>query len=113
MLPTPAPRRIHLPDDRCGTAVAFVQGYDAASGWASLKGFQEYVAAKTGQAGSPVVWAYLIASARVPDIVDRGIGEAPAELGIPLTDTLLDLLEAFVVASGGRLISDISDIGRS
>ncbi|MGW6448029.1 hypothetical protein [Lentzea sp. NPDC055074] len=104
-------RRMYLPDDRYETAVAFVAGFDAALEGVPLAGFQEYVAAETGQAGSPIAWAWLLVDETVPDVLDGGIGQVPVELGVPLTDRMLDLLEAFVVAGGGRLISDISDIG--
>ncbi|MCR3751468.1 hypothetical protein [Lentzea californiensis] len=90
-------RRMYLPDDRYGTAVAFVEGYNSALGAVPLSGFQEYVATRTGNAGSPVHWSYLIASTAVPDIFDEGagIGQVPVESGISLTDTLVDLLEAY------------------
>ncbi|MEU3647480.1 hypothetical protein AB0E59_29130 [Lentzea sp. NPDC034063] len=105
-------RRMYLPDDRYGTAVAFVEGYNSALGGAPLAGFQEYVAGRTGQTGSPVWWPYLITEVVVPDILGEGggIGQLPVELGNALTDRLLDLLEAFLVDRGEQLISDISDI---
>jgi hypothetical protein len=101
---------MYLRDDRYGTAVAFVSGYDAAFDGVPLEGFREYVASRTGQAGSPMVWEYLVAADVMPDVFDTGVGEIPVELGIPLTDRLLGLLEAFLVDQGGRLLSDIADV---
>ncbi|MCX2953468.1 hypothetical protein [Lentzea sp. NEAU-D7] len=102
-------RGMYLPDDRYGTAVAFVHGYEAAFDGVPLEGFQEYVASRTGQAGSPIVWHYLVAAEVMPDVFDKGLGQIPAELGTPLTDRMLDLLEAFLVDQGGRVLSDIAD----
>src|SRR5690349_17020097 len=90
-------RRMYLLDDRFGTAVAFVDGYNCALDGVPLSGFQEYVAARTGFPGSGVHWSYLIAAASMPEIFDKGVGlgQVPLELGIPLTDRLVDLLEAY------------------
>ena len=90
-------RRMYLFDDRYGTAVGFVEGFNSAFDGVPLSGFQEYVSARTGCPGSAVHWSYLIASASVPEIFDQGfdLGRVPVELGISLTDELIDLLEAF------------------
>ncbi|GLY54325.1 hypothetical protein [Lentzea sp. NBRC 102530] len=102
-------RRMYLPDDRYASAVAFVVGFDQAHDGVPLAGFQEYVAARVGMTGSPLVWSYLLAGELVPDVVVAG-DRVPAELDVPLTDRLVEVLEAFVVISGGELISDVSEI---
>lgn len=95
-------RRMYLLDDRYGTAVAFVCGYNSALGGVPLSGFQQYVAARTGHGESAVHWSYLIASAVVPEMLDEGagIGRVPVEMGVRLTDMLVDFLEAYQTDSG-------------
>ena len=90
-------RRMYLFDDRYGTAVGFVEGFNSAFDGVPLSGFQEYVATRTGHPGSGVHWSYLIASTSVPGILDAGpdLGQVPVELGVSLTDELVDLLEAY------------------
>ncbi|WP_394621771.1 hypothetical protein JNUCC0626_22620 [Lentzea sp. JNUCC 0626] len=79
-------RLMYLPDTRYASAVAFVDGFDQAHDGVPLAGFQEYVAARVGMTGSPLVWSCLLASELVPAVA------------------------VAVVASGGQLISDISEI---
>ncbi|MEV6718625.1 hypothetical protein AB0M48_42045 [Lentzea sp. NPDC051208] len=90
-------RRIYLFDDRYGSAVGFVEGYNSAFGGVPLSGFQDYVATWVGRSSSAVHWSYLIASTSIPEFLDGTFdpNKVPAELGVLLTDKLIDLLEAF------------------
>lgn len=95
-------RRMYLPDDRFATAVAFVEGFNTALAGAPLDGFQAYVAARLRRPGSSLHWSSLIASTKLPVILERpfGVDEIPAELDAELTDLLVDLLETF--QAGGQ-----------
>ena len=88
-------RRLYLPDDRFASAVAFVEGYNAASDGKALESFGPYVSQRLTGHHSPQHWSFLIASTRAPDVrLDR----IPAELDGELTDLLVDLLEAWVTS---------------
>lgn len=90
-------RRMYLLDDRFSTAVAFVEGYNAAYDGAPLSGFQNYVADRVIGRNSSLHWAYLIASTRIPEILEGGnsIDQIPAELQSDLTNTLVELLDSY------------------
>jgi len=90
-------RRMYLLDDRFSTAAAFVEGYNTAFDGVPLSDFQEYVAVRTTGRRSNIHWAYLIAATAMPEILVDGLGidQIPADLEIPLTDKLVDLLEAY------------------
>ena len=90
-------RRMYLPDDRFASAVAFVEGYNAASDGAALNGFNTYVSERLVGGDSPVHWSYRIASTRAPDV---RLDQLPAELDGELTDMMVDLLEEF--SASGR-----------
>jgi hypothetical protein len=90
-------RRMYLLDDRFSTAVAFVEGYNAAFDGVPLLGFQEYVVGRILGSESSLHWSYVIASTRVPEILDGSIriDQIPAETESELTDTMLDLMEGY------------------
>lgn len=93
---------MYLLDDRFPTAVAFVEGYNAAFDGAPLSGFRDYVAARILNSESSLHWAYVIASTKVPEVLDgdTGIEQIPAGLETELTDMLVDLLESFQAGRG-------------
>ena len=88
---------MYLADDRFATAVAFVEGYNAAFDGAPLKDFREFVAAQVVGHDSPVHWSYLIASTKVPDVLtgDRALDQLPADVELELTHSLIELLERY------------------
>lgn len=88
---------MYLLDDRFSTAVAFVEGYNAAFDGAPLSGFRDYVAAQILNGESSLHWSYVIASTKVPAILggDVRIDQIPAKFEIELTEMLVDLLEGF------------------
>ncbi|MEV6369643.1 hypothetical protein AB0L86_22430 [Micromonospora musae] len=96
-------RRMYLLDDRYSTAVAFVEGYNAAFDGDPLSGFQDYVAARILNRKSSLHWSYVIASTKMPALLDSDarIDQIPAELEVELTDLLVDLLEEFALQGGG------------
>lgn len=63
-------RRMYLPDDRFSTAVAFVEGYNTALDGIPLSGFQGYVAMRVLNRESSLHWSCLIASTKVPEMLD-------------------------------------------
>jgi hypothetical protein len=90
-------RRMYLLDDRFSTAVAFVEGYDAALDGAPLRGFGDYVTERIAGHQSNISWPYLVASTAVPEIMDGGmrIDQIPAEVELELTERMLDLIEEY------------------
>jgi hypothetical protein len=89
-------RRMYLLDDRFVTAVAFVEGFDAARDGIPLRGFQNFVADRIRGHESPIHWAYLIASTSDHRfLVDLSIGQVPPGTETGLTDMLVDLLESY------------------
>ncbi|MEV6299130.1 hypothetical protein AB0M02_06970 [Actinoplanes sp. NPDC051861] len=90
-------RRMYLLDDRFATAVAFVEGYNAAFDGVPLAGFRDYVADRIFGHGSTVHWSYLIASTKVAGILEGEISldRVPADCEAGLTDVLVDLLERY------------------
>ncbi|MFI7438060.1 hypothetical protein [Micromonospora haikouensis] len=90
-------RRMYLLDDRFSTAVAFVQGYDSAFDGVPLSGFHDFVATRLVNHETSFHWAYVIASTRVPAILESGvrIDQIPAEFDKELTEMLVGLLEDY------------------
>lgn len=90
-------RRMYLLDDRFSTAVAFVEGYNTALDGRPLSGFQEYVTTHVLNRESGLHWSYLIASTKLPAILEGSISidQVPPELDIELTEGLIDLLESY------------------
>lgn len=88
---------MYLLDDRFATAVAFVEGYNAAFDGVPLAGFGHYVADRILGRSSPLHWSYLIASTRVPDILagNLALDQIPTDSEAGLTDLLVDLLEKY------------------
>lgn len=98
-------RRMYLLDDRFSTAVAFVEGFNAACRGSPLQGFQEYVTKQIlGDHQSSLHWSYIIASTVVPTILDgeMRIDQIPSELEIGLTGRMVDLIERYA-ENGGTL----------
>lgn len=98
---------MYLLDDRYSTAVAFVEGYNAAFDGAPLSGFRDFVAGRLLNRESSLHWAYVIASTKVPTILggDIGIDQIPAEFDIELTEMLVGLLEGY---QGAKRFSEVS-----
>lgn len=90
-------RRMYLMDDRFSTMVAFIEGFCTALGSSPLSGFQDWVCERILGGRSSIHWAYVIASTRVPDILDgnRPIDRIPREVEGDLADLTLDLVEEF------------------
>ncbi|WP_316778202.1 hypothetical protein [Streptomyces sasae] len=88
---------MYLLDDRFSTMVAFVEGFSTAVGGSPLSGFQDWVCERILGTRSSIHWAYVIASTRVPDILDgkRPIDRIPHEVEADLADLALDLVEEF------------------
>jgi hypothetical protein len=88
---------MYLLDDRFATAVAFIEGFSAAHDGNPLNGFQEWVCERILGGCSPRHWAYVLASAQVPGLVDHqvSIDQIPREAEIGLVEAMLDLLEEF------------------
>jgi hypothetical protein len=88
---------MYVLDDRFSTAVAFIEGFSTAHDGDPLSGFQEWVCERILGGHSGRHWAYVLASTRVPSMVDgqMPIDRIPRELEIGLVETLLDLLEEF------------------
>ena len=88
---------MYLLDDRFCTAVAFVEGFNQAQDGGPLDGFQEWVSSRILGRRAGISWAYIIASTRVPRILEGGLGidSVPADADIELINLMLDLLEEF------------------
>lgn len=88
---------MYLLDDRFATAVAFVEGYNAAFDGVPLAGFRDYVAHRVIGRGSAFHWSYLIASTKVPGLLEGEISldRIPFDCDVGLTDMLVDLLERY------------------
>lgn len=89
---------MYLLDDRFSTAVAFIEGFDAAQDGNPLNGFQEWVCERILGGHSGRHWAYVIASTQVPGLVDgqMSLDGIPRELEKRLVETVLDFLEEFL-----------------
>ncbi|MCM1975253.1 MULTISPECIES: hypothetical protein [unclassified Streptomyces] len=99
---------MYLLDDRFSTAVAFVEGFDAARDGDPLNGFQEWVCKRILGGNSPRHWAYVLASSHVPGMGDgqASIDRIPRESEAGLIEAMLDLLEEFAdLPAGGDVIS--------
>jgi hypothetical protein len=90
-------RRMYLLDDRFATAVAFVEGYNAAFDGVPLAGFRDYVADRIVGHGSTLHRSYLIASTEVAGLLEgeMSLDRVPADCEVGLTDMLIDLLERY------------------
>ncbi|MFD8756719.1 hypothetical protein ACFV0O_37940 [Kitasatospora sp. NPDC059577] len=91
-------RRMYVLDDRYSTVVAFLEGFNAAHDGEPLSGFQDWVSRRILGSSSPMHWSYVVASKRMPEILDANIGidQIPASLEILLIDDLAGLIEAFL-----------------
>lgn len=98
---------MYLIDDRFSTAVAFVEGYNAAFDGAPLSDFGDFVAARLLNRESSLHWAYVIASTKVPAILggDIGINQIPDGVDAELTEILVGLLEDYQGVGGPSGIS--------
>lgn len=88
---------MYLMDDRFSTMVAFIEGFCTALGGSPLSGFQDWVCGRILGGRSSIHWAYVIASTRVPEILDGNmpIDRIPREVEADLADLALDLVEEF------------------
>ncbi|MFJ3235728.1 hypothetical protein [Streptomyces sp. NPDC086787] len=91
-------RRMYLMDDRFPTMIAFVEGFCAAFNESPLAGFQEFIEYKLLNRRSSVHWPYIIASTRVPDLMDLNVSIdcMPREAEMEVADLTLDLIEEFL-----------------
>lgn len=89
---------MYVLDDRYSTAVAFVEGYNIALDGEPLSGFQDWVSNRILGSSCPVHWSYVVASIRVPGILDDkvGIDRIPADIEVNLIDDMIDLIEMFL-----------------
>lgn len=90
-------RRMYLHDDRYSTAVSFVEGFNVALGGEPLQGFQQWIALRIRGGESSLHWAYLVASVRVPEILEGrlGLDQIPSDLDQPLVEDLLQLIRQY------------------
>ncbi|MFK8844460.1 hypothetical protein [Streptomyces sp. Ac-502] len=88
---------MYLLDDRFSTAVAFVEGFNVAHDSNPLDGFQEWVCGRIIGGHTSRHWAYVLASAQVPGMIDGqiSIDRIPRDLEGGLIEFMLDLLEDF------------------
>lgn len=94
-------RAMYLPDERFATAVAFMEGFNAALDGAPLHGFQTWLAERIRGGKSGIHWAYLVASTRVPEVLEGRLrlDQIPPDQDKPLIDDLLQLVEVFMNSS--------------
>lgn len=90
-------RRMYLLDDRYVTAVAFIDGFNAALDGVPLDGFDEWVSERILGRRSSSHWAYVVAAVRVPSVFDpqMGIGGIPSEFNLDLVEDAIHLIEEF------------------
>jgi hypothetical protein len=88
---------MYLLDDRYVTAVAFIEGFDAALDGVPLNGFNEWVSQRILGGSSPSRWPYVVAAVRVPSIYDpgMGIGRISSEFDLDLVEDTISLIEEF------------------
>ncbi len=89
---------MYVLDDRFSTLVAFIDGYNTAFDGVPLNGFQEWTSQRILGGPSGVHWSYVIASARMPEIIDTKmrIDQIPSSIEIALVGDLLDLVDGFL-----------------
>lgn len=94
-------REMYLPDGRFATAVAFIEGFNAALDGAPLHGFQAWLAERIRGGKSSIHWAYIVASTRVPEVLEGRLrlDQIPLDQDKPLTDDLIQLIEGFMNSS--------------
>lgn len=91
-------RRMYLPDGRYLTAVAFVEGFNAALDGEPLQGFQQWLSARVLGGNSALHWSYVAASAQIPRLIDEKLrlDQLSPDQDQQLTDGLLGLIEEFI-----------------
>ncbi|QLJ02890.1 hypothetical protein HZZ00_18995 [Streptomyces sp. NEAU-sy36] len=91
-------RRMYLPNDRYSTAVSFIEGFNVALDGKPLKGFQRWLAERIRGGESNLHWAYLVASVRMPEVLEGGLSldQVPSDLEEQLIDDLLRLIGEFL-----------------
>ncbi|MGV9263272.1 hypothetical protein ACWDRR_01250 [Kitasatospora sp. NPDC003701] len=89
---------MYVLDDRFSTVVAFIEGFNSALDGEPLTGFQDWASHRILGGPSPIHWSYLVASSRVPGIIDAKtrIDQIQADIEIYLIDDLLNLIETFL-----------------
>ncbi|MEU4113947.1 hypothetical protein AB0F71_05565 [Kitasatospora sp. NPDC028055] len=89
---------MYVLDDRYSTVVAFLEGYNVALDGVPLSGFQDWVSCQILNSSCSVHWSYIVASTRVPGILDArtGIDQISANIEIALIDDLISLVEAYL-----------------
>lgn len=94
-------RRMYLPDERYSSVVAFIEGFNIALGGEPLRGFQEWISMRIRGGHSSLHWSIIVASIRVPEVLDRGIrlDQVPADVDELLADDLLQMLGDFMTES--------------
>lgn len=92
---------MYLLDDRYATAVSFIEGFDVALERQPLRGFKPWLADRICGGESPIHWAYIIASVRLPNILDGRLrlDHIPSEYDRPLIEDLLRFLNEFISSS--------------
>ncbi|GGV38885.1 hypothetical protein GCM10010495_65210 [Kitasatospora herbaricolor] len=91
-------RLTFLPDERFLSAVAFVDGFNAALDGVPLRGFREWVAQRVLGEESNLRWFYTVAAAGMPEIAAQNwnLAEIPDGKHSELIDELINLLEEFI-----------------
>jgi hypothetical protein len=94
---------MYLFDDRFSTAVAFIEGFNAALDGRPLGGFQDWVCNQVLGKSSSLHWSYVVASILVPEILQGNlrIDQIQTEFDLALIDESLRLLEQFSSSSAG------------
>lgn len=94
-------RGMYLSDDRYSTAVSFIEGFNVALDGEPLRGFQPWLASRIRGGESSIHWAYLVAAARMPQILEGNLrlDRIPPECDNLLIDDLLQLIDEFITSS--------------
>jgi len=91
-------REMYLPERRYTNLVSLIEGFDLGSGGRCLGGFQDWVANKLLGHPSGLHWCYIIASRKLPALLEGGASMASlsAEQDEAVAMDLLRILEAFL-----------------
>ena len=97
-------RRMYLLDDSFVTAVSFIEGFNAALDGEPLNGFRDWLNARSFEGRSGLHWAYIIASVRVPEVLEGGlrIDNISSDYNAPMIDDLLRLIGDFIAPTEGE-----------
>lgn len=94
-------RRMYVSSDRYEVLVAFVCGYNAATGGDLLAGFQQWVVSKiTEHPTSNLSWVNWVAEKQAPGMLHKPLSALPEECDEAASNLLFDLLDEFLAERG-------------